>query len=218
MDRGGEVPPTSPLRSRIPSQLHSSQWRFAVSTSTASTPRTGSRSRPACARHWPTEWFSPPASTPASRSTRRRVMRLERALSRRTQPAQPQGADDEPALQRRPTTSRSTPRGGSGSPSHACPPRPQTTASRLTPMCRKGSACLLWVISGRMQCKERRCPLYPRRRTLMGFAVRLRNVLVFDRNYVAFPALLNSCHSALWLVCRLLPCVWRDILVAHADP
>ena len=35
-----------------------------------------------------------------------------------------------------------------------------------------------------------------------GLPVRLRNVLVFDRNYVAFPALLDSCHSALWLVCR----------------
>jgi hypothetical protein len=31
----------------------------------------------------------------------------------------------------------------------------------------------------------------------MGFAVRWRNVLVFDRNYVAFQALLDSCHSAL---------------------
>ena len=26
--------------------------------------------------------------------------------------------------------------------------------------------------------------------------------MVFDRNYVAFPALLDSCHLALWLVCR----------------
>jgi len=43
-------------------------------------------------------------------------------------------------------------------------------------------------------------------------------VLMFDRNYVAFPALLDSCHSAHWLVCRLLPRVWKDILVAHADP
>ena len=51
-----------------------------------------------------------------------------------------------------------------------------------------------------------------------GLPVRLRNVLVFDRNYVAFPALLDSCHSALWSVCRLLPRVWKDILVAHADP
>ena len=51
-----------------------------------------------------------------------------------------------------------------------------------------------------------------------GLPVRLRNVLVFDRNYVAFPALSDSCHSALWLVCRLLPRVWKDILVAHADP
>ena len=33
-----------------------------------------------------------------------------------------------------------------------------------------------------------------------GLPVRLRSVLVFDRNYVAFPALLDSCHSALWLV------------------
>src|SRR5262249_51002736 len=54
------------------------------------------------------------------------------------------------------------------------------------------------------------------KRTLMGFAVRWRNVLVFDRNYVAFQALLDSCHSALWLDCRCLPCVSRDILVAHA--
>ena len=51
-----------------------------------------------------------------------------------------------------------------------------------------------------------------------GLPVRLRNVLVFDRNYVAFPALLDSCHSALWLVCRLLRRVWKDILVAHAVP
>ena len=49
-----------------------------------------------------------------------------------------------------------------------------------------------------------------------GLPVRLRSVLVFDRNYVAFPALLDSCHSALWLV-RLLRRVWKDILVAHAD-
>jgi len=50
------------------------------------------------------------------------------------------------------------------------------------------------------------------KRTLIGLAVRWRNVLVFDRNYAAFQALLNSCHSALWLVCRcLLPCVSRDI-------
>ena len=34
------------------------------------------------------------------------------------------------------------------------------------------------------------------KRTLMGFAVRWRKVLVFDRNYVAFQALLDSCHSA----------------------
>jgi hypothetical protein len=31
----------------------------------------------------------------------------------------------------------------------------------------------------------------------MGFAVRWQNVLVFDRNYVAFQALLDLCHSAL---------------------
>src|SRR5262249_24190902 len=49
----------------------------------------------------------------------------------------------------------------------------------------------------------------------MGFAVRWRNV--FDRNYAAFQALLDLCHSALWLVCRCLPCVSRDILVAHAE-
>src|SRR5262249_23304884 len=41
------------------------------------------------------------------------------------------------------------------------------------------------------------------KRTLMGFAVRWRNVL--DRNYAAFQALLDLCHSALWLVCRCLP-------------
>ena len=35
-----------------------------------------------------------------------------------------------------------------------------------------------------------------------GLPVRLRNVLVFDRNYVAFPALLDSSFSP--LVCRLL--------------
>src|SRR5262245_61857592 len=48
------------------------------------------------------------------------------------------------------------------------------------------------------------------KRTLMGFAVRWLNVLVFDRNYVAFQALLDSCHSALWLVC---PCfrAFREI-------
>jgi hypothetical protein len=49
------------------------------------------------------------------------------------------------------------------------------------------------------------------------YPVRWRNVLVFDRNYVAFKALLDSCHSALWLVCRCLPCISRDILVAHAN-
>src|SRR6516225_712084 len=69
---------------------------------------------------------------------------------------------------------------------------------------------------------EARCPLYPQKRTLiaatgmsalchkrtlMGFAVRWRNV--FDRNYVAFQALLDLCHSALWLVCRCLPCVFE---------
>ena len=53
---------------------------------------------------------------------------------------------------------------------------------------------------------------YPQKRTLMGFAVRWRNV--FDRNYVAFQALLDLCQSAPWLVCRCLPCVSRDILVA----
>ena len=46
------------------------------------------------------------------------------------------------------------------------------------------------------------------KRTLMGFALRWRNVLVFDRNYVAFQALLDLCHSALWLVCR---CLFREI-------
>jgi HNH endonuclease len=49
------------------------------------------------------------------------------------------------------------------------------------------------------------------KRTLMGFALRLRNVLVFGRNYVAFQALLDLCHSALWLVCRCLLCVSSDI-------
>jgi hypothetical protein len=34
------------------------------------------------------------------------------------------------------------------------------------------------------------------KRTLMGFAVRWRNVLVFDRNYVAFQALLDSSRVA----------------------
>ena len=47
----------------------------------------------------------------------------------------------------------------------------------------------------------------PPKRTLIGFAVRWRNV--FDRNYVAFQALLDLCHSALWLVCRCLPCVFE---------
>jgi hypothetical protein len=49
-------------------------------------------------------------------------------------------------------------------------------------------------------------------------AVRSWNILVFDSNYVAFPALLGLCHSVLWLVCRYLSRVLRDILVAHADP
>ena len=43
-------------------------------------------------------------------------------------------------------------------------------------------------------------------------------VLMFDRNYVAFPALLDSCHSPLWLVCRLLPRVWKVILVPMLTP
>ena len=47
----------------------------------------------------------------------------------------------------------------------------------------------------------------------MGFAIRRRNVLVFDRNYVAFQAFVKLMPSALWLVCRLLPRVWKDILV-----
>src|SRR6516225_12245661 len=33
----------------------------------------------------------------------------------------------------------------------------------------------------------------------------LRGPLADDRNYVAFQALLDLCHSALWLVCRCLP-------------
>jgi hypothetical protein len=45
----------------------------------------------------------------------------------------------------------------------------------------------------------------------MGFAVGWRNVLVFDRNDVTFQALLESCHSALWLVFQCLLCVSRDI-------
>src|SRR5262249_4217032 len=79
----------------------------------------------------------------------------------------------------------------------------------------------LWVKSGH-QGMSAECPLYPQKqtllsgssmsalcqkRTLMGFAVRWRNV--FDRNYVAFQALLDLCHSALWLVCRCLPCVFE---------
>jgi hypothetical protein len=38
-----------------------------------------------------------------------------------------------------------------------------------------------------------------------------RNVLVFDRSYVTFQALLHSCHLALWLVWLRLACVSRDI-------
>jgi len=55
------------------------------------------------------------------------------------------------------------------------------------------------------------CLLYPRR-TLMGS---LSVDRVFDRNYVAFQALVMLMPLALWLVCRCAS--GKIFLVAHAD-
>ena len=54
------------------------------------------------------------------------------------------------------------------------------------------------------------------RRTLMGFAVRGRDVLVFDRNYVAFQVF-KLMPAALWLVCRCASgkIFWLSMLTAN---
>jgi hypothetical protein len=54
------------------------------------------------------------------------------------------------------------------------------------------------------------------KRTLMGFAVGLRNVLVFDRNDVTFQALLESCHSSL-VGSPMFTVRFERYLVPHAD-
>jgi hypothetical protein len=50
----------------------------------------------------------------------------------------------------------------------------------------------------------------------MGFAVGLRNVLVFDRNDVTFQALLESCHSSL-VGSPMFTVRLERYLVPHAD-
>src|SRR5262249_58762051 len=86
--------------------------------------------------------------------------------------------------------------------SNQCPLYPQKRTSELT----RGMSAL---------CQKRTSPGDTGTNSLLAklqvhegslFPVRWRNV--FDRNYVAFQALLDLCHSVLWLVCRCLPCAF----------
>src|SRR5262245_39387041 len=70
----------------------------------------------------------------------------------------------------------------------------------------KAMSALHPIATAKAKFRKKPCLLYPPAERL-----------VFNRSYLGFQAFVKLMPSALWFVCRCLPCVSRDILVAHAD-